>query len=68
MFSHICLGTNNLSESIKFYDQVMSTLNIHKETGETYACYGDIKDVGSGINCLFIGETSMEIKQQQEMA
>ena len=58
MFSHICLGTNNLSESISFYDQVMPTLNIQRqETGETYACYGDIKDVGSGINCLFIGET-----------
>ena len=58
MFSHICLGTNNLSESIKFYDQVMSALNIHRqETEETYACYGDKKDVGSGINCLFIGET-----------
>ena len=58
MFSHICLGTNNLSESISFYDQVMPMLNIQRqETGETYACYGDIKDVGSGINCLFIGET-----------
>ena len=57
MFSHICLGTNNLSESIKFYDQVMSTLNIYRqETEETYACYGDIKDVGSGVNCLFIGD------------
>ena len=49
MFSHICLGTNNLSESIKFYDQVMSKLNVHRqETEETYACYGDKKDVGSG--------------------
>ena len=51
MFSHICLGTNNLSESIKFYDQVMSALNIRREeTEETYACYGDKKDVGSGVN------------------
>jgi catechol 2,3-dioxygenase-like lactoylglutathione lyase family enzyme len=58
MFGHICLGTKNLSESITFYDQVMSTLNIQRqETGETYACYGDKKDVGSGENCLFIGKT-----------
>ena len=36
----------------------MSALNIHRqETGETYAWYGDKKDVGSGGNCLFIGET-----------
>ena len=42
MFIYICLGTNNLPESIKFYDQVIYTLNIHRqETGETYAFYGN---------------------------
>jgi len=34
MFSHICLGTNNFSASIKFYDKVMSTLNIHIQETE----------------------------------
>ena len=61
MFSHICLGTNNLSESIKFYDQVMSTLNIHRqETEETYACYGDKKDAGSGAN-YFLDPTGKKL-------
>lgn len=25
MFSHICLGTNNFTESIKFYEQAISS-------------------------------------------
>ena len=58
MFSHICLGTNNLAESIAFYDQVMPVLGICREdTGDTYAGYGNKDDIGSGINCLFIGKT-----------
>ena len=58
MFSHICLGTNNLAESIAFYDQVMPVLGICREdTGDTCAGYGNKDDIGSGINCLFIGKT-----------
>ena len=58
MFSHICLGTNNLAESIAFYDQVMPVLGVSRQdTGDTYAGYGNKVDIGSGINCLFIGNT-----------
>jgi catechol 2,3-dioxygenase-like lactoylglutathione lyase family enzyme len=56
MFSHICLGTNNLAESIAFYDQVMPVLGVSRQdTGDTYAGYGSQEDIGSGVNCLFIG-------------
>lgn len=56
MFSHICLGTNNLAESIAFYDQVMPVLGVSRQdTGDTYAGYGKQEDIGSGVNCLFIG-------------
>ena len=56
MFSHICLGTNNLAESIAFYDQVMPVLGVSRQdTGDTYAGYGAKEDIGSGVNCLFIG-------------
>lgn len=38
MFSHVMLGTNNLSESIAFYDRVMPTLGYAREsTGDTFA-------------------------------
>jgi len=58
MFSHICLGTNNLSESMAFYDQVMPVLGVSRQdTGDTYAGYGNQEDIGSGVNCLFIGNT-----------
>ena len=56
MFSHIMLGTNNLAESIAFYDQVMPVLGYFREsTGETYAGYGNKNDISTGINCLWIG-------------
>jgi len=56
MFSHICLGTNDLAESIAFYDQVMPVLGVSRQdTGDTYAGYGSQEDIGSGVNCLFIG-------------
>jgi catechol 2,3-dioxygenase-like lactoylglutathione lyase family enzyme len=56
MFSHICLGTNNLAESIAFYDQVMPVLGVSRQdTGDTYAGYGNQDDIESGVNCLFIG-------------
>ena len=58
MFSHICLGTNNLAESMVFYDQVMPVLGVSRQdTGDTYAGYGNQEDIGSGVNCLFIGNT-----------
>lgn len=58
MFSHICLGTNDLAESIIFYDQVMSVLGVSRQDiGDTYAGYGSQEDIGSGVNCLFIGNT-----------
>ena len=58
MFSHICLGTNDLAESIVFYDQVMPVLGVSRQdTGDTYVGYGDQQDIGSGVNCLFIGNT-----------
>ena len=48
MFSHICLGTNNLAESIAFYDQVMLVLGVSRQdTGDTYAGYGAEEDRGS---------------------
>jgi catechol 2,3-dioxygenase-like lactoylglutathione lyase family enzyme len=50
------LGTNDLPESIRFYDQVMPTLGYSRQdTGETYAGYGKEEDIGSGVNCLWIG-------------
>ena len=58
MFSHICLGTNNLAESMAFYDQVMPVLGVSRQdTSDTYAGYGSQEDIGSGVNCLFIGNT-----------
>ena len=57
MFSHIMLGTNDLTESIVFYDRVMPTLGYARgDTGETYAGYGKKEDIGSGVNCLWIGK------------
>ena len=57
MYSHVMLGTNDLSESIRFYDQVMPTLDYSRQdTGETYAGYGKEEDIGSGVNCLWIGK------------
>ena len=56
MFSHIMLGTNNLSESIKFYDQVMPILGFPRgSTGEKFAGYGEKEDISTGFNCLWIG-------------
>ncbi len=56
MFSHIMLGTNNLSESIAFYDQIMPILGYSREsTGEAFAGYGRKSDISSGINCLWVG-------------
>ena len=57
MFSHVMLGTNNLSAAIEFYDNVMATLGYSRqETGETYAGYGQESDIGTGVNCLWIGK------------
>ena len=57
MFSHIMLGTNDLAQSMAFYDQVMPTLGYaRQETGETFAGYGTQEDIGSGVNCLWIGK------------
>lgn len=56
MFSHIMLGTKNLPESIKFYDQVMPILDFFREsTGEAFAGYGKKEDISTGINCLWVG-------------
>ncbi len=52
------MGTNNLAESIAFYDQVMPVLGVSRQdTGDTYAGYGAEEDIGSGVNCLFISNT-----------
>lgn len=57
MFSHVMLGTNDLDASIKFYDGVMSVLGYAREdTGDSYAGYGKKQDIGSGVNCLWIGK------------
>lgn len=57
MYSHMVLGTNDLAESTAFYDRVMPVLGLSRQdTGETYAGYGRPEDIGSGINCLFIGK------------
>ena len=56
MFSHVMLGTNNLSESIEFYDRVMPVLGYAREcTGDTFAGYGKKENIGTGANCLWIG-------------
>ena len=56
MFSHIMLGTNNLCESMAFYDQVMPILGYSREsTGDAFAGYGNKCDIPLGINCLWIG-------------
>ena len=56
MYSHVMLGTNNLSESIAFYDLVMPVLGYtRQDTGDTYAGYGKKEDIGTGVNCLWIG-------------
>ena len=53
MFSHIVLGTNDLSRAIAFYDQVMTTLGYARhDTSDTYAGYGKAADISSGKNCL----------------
>ena len=57
MFSHVMLGTNDLTESIGFYDRVMATLGYSRlDTGDSYAGYGRSEDIGSGVNCLWIGK------------
>jgi catechol 2,3-dioxygenase-like lactoylglutathione lyase family enzyme len=56
MFSHVMLGTNNLTESIGFYDRVMPILGYAREsTGDAFAGYGRKEDIGTGANCLWIG-------------
>ena len=58
MFSHICLGTNNLAESIAFYNQVMPVLGVSRQdAGDTYVGYGNKADIGSSVNYLFVGNT-----------
>ena len=55
MFSHIVLGTNDLTAAIAFYDPVMATLGYARhDAGNTYAGYGNAADIGSGQNCLWI--------------
>ena len=57
MYSHVMLGTNDLPKSIEFYDKVMPTLGYSRQdTGDTYAGYGKAENIGSGINCLWIGK------------
>lgn len=56
MFSHVSLGTNDLEKAIEFYDQIMPLLGHTREsTGETFAGYGAKENIGTGINCLWIG-------------
>ena len=56
MFSHIMLGTHDLKQAIAFYDAVMATLGYSRQdTGETYDGYGRPEDIGSVVNCLFVG-------------
>ena len=56
MFSHVMLGTNNLSESILFYDKVMPSLGYSRQcTGDSFAGYGHEGDIPTGANCLWIG-------------
>ena len=56
MFGHIMLGTNDLDTSMVFYDETMPVLGYTRvETGDGYAQYGRPEDVGTGLNCLFVG-------------
>ena len=51
------IGTNNLHESIEFYDRVMPLLGYSRQaTGETFAGYGKKDDDHTGKNCLWIGK------------
>lgn len=57
MFSHVMIGTNDLKESIEFYDRVMPTLGYGRQsTGETFAGYGNESDIYTGKNCLWVGK------------
>jgi len=57
MFSHIMLGVNDIERAIEFYDKVMSILGYKRQSsGETFAGYGAKEDIGTGINCLWIGQ------------
>ena len=57
MFSHVMLGTNNLRESMDFYDRVMPSLGYcRQDTGDNYAGYGCKEDIGTGKNCLWSGK------------
>lgn len=50
------IGTNDLQESIEFYDRVMPSLGYSREsTGETFAGYGSKDDIRTGKNCLWVG-------------
>ena len=52
MFSHIVLGTNDLSRAIIFYDEVMAKLGYARpDTGGTHAGYGKAADTGGGSTC-----------------
>ena len=54
MFSHVVLGTNDLSVALAFYDQVMATLGYGRhDASDTYAGYGNAADIGSRQNCLW---------------
>ena len=56
MFGHVMLGTNDLDTSMVFYDETMPVLGYTRvETGDGYAQYGRPEDVGTGLNCLFVG-------------
>ena len=57
MFSHICLGTNNLAEFIAFYDHVMPVLTVTRQDSGTPMLVTAKEDIGSGINWMLIGST-----------
>ena len=53
MISHATIGVNDLEKSIRFYDEILSTISQKRHsTGEGYAGYGEENE--SGENSLWI--------------
>lgn len=60
MFTYICLGTNNLERSIRFYDPVLATLGLSRcitgdiEWDRSWAGWGTYNDGGVDETALWL--------------
>ena len=47
MIGYVMVGTNNLEQSIKFYDKVLKIIGLERiETANEYAAYGHLENSG----------------------